>query len=309
MASKVYFTRALDGDAVVKMFKKVGVELKGKIALKIHSGEVNGPYFLKPAYLKPIYDLTKGTFVECNAAYKDFFARGSRYTTELHQKILKDNGWEGTQFVIMDENPEKDKKIKVEGGEIIKENILGEHYDEFDSLLVVAHFKGHPVGGFGGALKQLSIGFASRAGKTQIHTAGKTLDYNICFDNCCTAKEFCKGMGEAASSVHKYYKAKNMGGPVYICVLKDISLYCDCTGLAAPAPEINDIGILSSTDPVAIDQACLDLIKKTKDKGTEKFLEQVKNLSGEEALTTAEKLGAGSTKYELVFDEGDGPKV
>lgn len=305
--SKVYFTRNLSPESLINLYKKVGVTQKGKLALKVHSGETNGPYFLKPDYLKPIYDHTKGTFVECNAAYKEFFAKGARYTTELHRKTMEENGWKNYNFVIMDEDPEKDKKLKIEGAEFIKENILGEHYDEFDSLLVLAHFKGHPMAGFGGSLKQLSIGFASRAGKSLIHTAGFTSDYNTAFDHCCSPIDFAKSMGEAAASVHKYYKDKNMGGPVYINVIKDISLYCDCTGVAAPKPEINDIGIMASTDPVAIDQASFDLIKKTKDNGTGKFLEQVKTLCGEEIITTAEKFGAGSSKYELIFDEGDGP--
>lgn len=308
MASKVFFTRDLKPEAIIKLYKKVGIEQKGKLALKVHSGETKGPYFLKPDYLKPVYEYTKGTFVECNAAYKEFFAKGARFTTELHEKTRKENGWGDYRFCIMDENPEKDKKIPVEGGVLIKENIVGEHYDEFDSLFVIAHFKGHPMAGFGGSLKQLSIGYASRAGKSLIHTGGYTTDYNIAFDHCCSAPDFAKGMGEAAASVHKYYKSKNMGGPIYVNVMKDMSLYCDCTGVAAPAPEIHDIGILASTDPVAIDQACLDIIKKTNDKGTSALLEQIKKLSGEDIITTAEKLGAGSSKYELIFDEGDGPQ-
>ena len=201
----------------------------------------------------------------------------------------------------MDEHPEKDKKLKVEGGEFIKENIVGEHYDEYDSLLVIAHFKGHPVGGFGGALKQLSIGYASRAGKAQIHSAGKQPDYEKCWNELCTAPQFAQSMGEAASSVHKYYKAKNMGGPVYISVMKDMSLYCDCTGVAAPKPEIEDIGILASTDPVAIDQACVDLIyKATDDPGQKHFIERVETRHGIHTIEAAAELGVGSREYELI---------
>lgn len=316
MASKVYFTRNLDPESLVKMYKKVGVEQKGKIALKVHSGEIKGPYFLRPEFLKPLYDHTNGTFVECNAAYKEFFAVGGRWTTELHNKTKHDNGWDDYRFCLMDEDPTKDKKLPVEGGEIIKEDLLGEHYDEFDSLCVCAHFKGHPMAGFGGCIKQLSIGMASRAGKARIHTGAFTDDFNITFDadkdgnfvNCAKAADFAKAMGETAAAVHKYYKNKGMGGPVYLLCAKNISLYCDCVGLAQPKPEIHDIGIFAGTDPVAIDRACLDVIKKTTDPGTQKLLDQIKTLCGEEMINQAEKMGAGTTKYELVYDEGDAPQ-
>ena len=310
MTSKVYFTRKLTPETLVEMYKKLGVKQVGKLGLKIHSGEKNGPYFLKPSFLDSIYNSTGGTYIECNAAYKNFFSDGVRYNSELHKQSLKDNGWGNKRFVLMDENPDKDIKLDIEGGEVIKVDYVGEHIADFDSLLVLAHFKGHPMSGFGGALKQLGIGCASRRGKSNIHTAGKVVnDWEKMLDpsNPAEPAVFAKAVAEAASAVHKYFKKKNKGGPVYINVMKDISLYCDCTGVSAPKPEIGDKGVLISTDPVAIDQACVDIIKNCKDGGKEKMLKQIDDLKGEVVLDVAEKLGVGSRKYQLIFEKGDGP--
>lgn len=309
MTSKVYFTRKVTPEALVEMYKKLGIKQEGKLGLKIHSGEKSGPYFLKPAFLEKIYEHTKGTYIECNAAYKNFFSDGIRFTSDLHKQALKENGWQGKRFVLMDEEEKNDKSLPIKDGEVIKTNFVGEHLFDFDSLLVLAHFKGHPMSGFGGALKQLGIGCASRAGKSNIHTGGKVpKEWEKMLDNCAAPDKFAQAIAEAASTVHNYFKEKNKGGPVYINVMKDISLYCDCTGLSAPKPEIADKGILISTDPVAIDQACVDIIKNCKDAGKEKMLKQIEDLKGENVLAVGEKLGIGSRKYELIFDKDDGPQ-
>ena len=186
--SKVYFTKKISSDSIVNLYKKLDKNLEGNLALKVHSGELGGKYFLTPDFLQKIYDYTKGTFVECNAAYPV-----KRHTTELHKELLKDHGWvnNSRRFVIMDEDPNKDYKIPIQNPEMISENIVGEHLKDFDSCLVLAHLKGHGMGGFGGTLKQLSIGFASQAGKTWIHTAGKTTDWKILLDNVAREKKNC----------------------------------------------------------------------------------------------------------------------
>ena len=288
---------------MVRIFEKLNIQLKGRIGLKVHSGEAGGKYFLSPDFLQEIYDYTNGTFIECNAAYN-----GSRNTTENHRQLLKEHGWVANdrRTVIMDENCSNDFNLTIDNPEMIKENIVGEHLKDFDSCIVLAHFKGHPMGGFGGSLKQLSIGFASQAGKTWIHTVGnitnwEDMDYYLAND-----LNFTSAMGDAASSIVNYFRKR--GGIAFINVMSNISLYCDCAGDLAPEPKIHDIGILASTDPVAIDRACLDLIKKHVDNGTDELLEQIRNLTGENIITVAEKHGIGSQKYNLIdIDKEDMP--
>jgi len=289
----VYFTREISSSKMVEMFKKLNLNLTKNVALKIHSGEANGLYFLKPDFLQEIFDYTNGTFVECNTAYGSY-----RSNTLVHKKLLKENGWTkgNRRIVIMDENPEDDFILPVKNPQIIKENYVGGRLKEFDSCIVLSHFKGHKMGGFGGALKQLSIGFASQKGKSWIHTGGKVSDWNHAFDKDTPQEIFTAAMADAASTIVDYFKGK-IG---YISVLANISSSCDCAGTSAPEPKIHDIGILASVDPVAIDRASLDLIKSNVDVGTEELLEQISRLKGENTVNVAEKIGVGSQDYNLI---------
>ena len=289
----VYFTKTISPNAMVKMFEKLDVKLTGKVGLKVHSGEPNGPYFLRPDFLQPIYDHTKGTFLECNVAYTS-----ERLTTEKHEKVLQDNGWKDNnrRFEIMD--AEEDTAFELENYNILNITYAGKKLLDYDSCLVLSHFKGHAMGGFGGALKQLSIGFGSTKGKTWIHTAGKSTDYNELFIKKASQENFTASMADAASVIDNYFRKK--GGIAYVSVLANISIDCDCAGPGAKPPQIKDIGILASTDPVAIDQACLDMIKKTNETGTEAFLERVADRMGENTITSAVKLGLGKKEYKLV---------
>ena len=296
----VFFTKTITPERMVDIFKKLNVELTGNVGLKIHSGEPGGLYFLKPDFLQKIYDYTNGTFLECNTAYGT-----TRSSTNAHKETLKGNGWydNDRRIVIMDEDPEKDIEFTLSDHNMIGTTYAGEHLKDYQSCVVLSHFKGHQMGGYGGALKQLSIGFASQRGKTWIHTAGVTTDWNKMFANVANQENFTNAMGDAASEIVKYFKEK--GQIVYINVLANISKSCDCAGASAPPPKIKDIGILASTDPVAIDQACLDLIKKTKDEGTGEFLDQVKQLLGENTIKAAEKLGVGTRQYQLIDIDGN----
>ena len=293
--ANVYYTREITSSSIVKMFKKLNIHLKGRVGLKVHSGETGGKYFLTPDLLQEIYDYTNGTFIECNAAYN-----GGRNTTERHKELLKDHGWynKSRRTVIMDENSTCDKYLTIDNPIIISENIVGEHIEDFNSCIVLSHFKGHKLGGFGGALKQLSIGFASQAGKTRIHTAGNITEWQKMDDFLANALNFTAAMGDAASSVFKYFNER--GGIAFINVMANISLYCDCAGGDAKEPRIHDMGVLASTDPIAIDRACLDMIIKHVDKGTDDLLEQIKNLSGTNILFSAEKHNIGSQEYNLI---------
>ena len=293
--SDVYFTKEITSSKIVELYKKLNVNLKGRIGLKVHTGEEGGPYFLRPDFLQDIYNYTNGTFIETNTAYN-----GSRYTTERHRETLKINGWldKGRHTVIMDEDPTQDIQLNLTKYEKISKNYVGKHIEDFDSIIVLAHFKGHSVGGFGGALKQLSIGFASKFGKKWIHYAGKINDTTTNEKND-EQEDFTASMADAATSVVNYFKDKG-GDIVYINTMVNISLRCDCAGKNAPEPKIKDIGILASTDPVAIDKACLDLIKKCNDNGKKAWLEQLERLKGENTITIAEKNGIGSQEYNLI---------
>jgi uncharacterized Fe-S center protein len=293
--SNVYFTRTINSSNIVRIFKKLNVNLTGNIGLKVHSGENGGKYFLTPDFLEEIYNYTNGTYIECNTAYEN-----RRHSTELHRELLKEHGWldKNRRIVIMDENPSDDFNLTVDDPLVISENIVGAHLREFNSCLVLAHFKGHGMGGFGGALKQLSIGFASQSGKTWIHTGANTTDWTLMKYRRATSLNFTAAMGDAASSIVKYFRER--GGIAFISVMSNISLYCDCAGNLAPEPRIHDMGILASTDPVAIDRACLDLIKLHVDNGTEDLLEQIKNLDGENTIFAAEKHKTGTQEYNLI---------
>ena len=291
--SDVYFTKEISPEKIVELFKKLNANLKGKIGLKVHTGEKNGPYFLRPSFLKNIYDYTNGTFIETNVAY-----RGNRLTTELHRELLKLNGWNEYRTVIMDEEENNDKILNVNNYHKISKNIVGEHLYDFNSCLVLSHFKGHGMGGFGGALKQLSIGFASRAGKSNIHSAGTTKDYRTVWSQTASQLDFTSAMADAASSVVEYFKGK--GGIAYINVLANISKSCDCAGVRAPEPKIRNIGILASTDPVAIDKACYDLIVKENTEGSKDFIKQVQSKLGLNTLDVSVEHGLGVQDYNLI---------
>ena len=291
--SEVYFTKEISGEKIVEMFKKLNVKLEGNIGLKVHTGEKNGPYFLRPAFLKNIYDYTNGTFIECNTAYE-----GSRHLTKLHKQLLEWNGWSKYRTVILDEEDNTDISLKVEKPSNISLNFVGKHIKNYNSCLVLAHFKGHTMGGFGGAMKQLSIGFASRQGKCHIHSGGFSKNYKECWKHKAKQEDFTAAMADAASTVTKYFKDR--GGIAYINVLANISTMCDCGGSDAPPPKIRDIGILASTDPIAIDKACYDLIVDEDTEGSKDWVNQAETLRGLNTLEVGVKLGLGSMDYNLI---------
>ena len=294
MKSKVYFTRELTPEAVVKLYHALGIVLPGKVAVKIHSGEKGNQNFLHPEFWKPMVDEIYGTIVECNTAYGDATG-GVRDNTEAHLKLLEEHGW--TKYFDVDlmdaEGP--DVVWPIPNGKILKENRLGKNILNYDSMLVLAHFKGHPAGGYGGALKQLAIGCASRAGKALIHSAGKTDDRFETWNQHASNVEFPEAMADAASSVAEHFKGKI----AYVNVMKNLSVDCDCC-VVAEDPCMKDIGILSSLDPVAIDQACIDLVVNSEDPGKEHFMERVNSRNGIHTIEAAADLGMGSREYELI---------
>lgn len=283
---KVYFSRTITPEKVAEIYSLCGKKLSGRVAVKLHSGEVGNQNFLKPDFWKPIIDLTGGTVTECNTAYE-----GERDTTAKHLKTLKKHGWsEYFKVDLMDaEGP--DLVLDIPDGRIIRKNFVGKNLKNYDSLIVLSHFKGHPMGGYGGALKQLSIGIASSYGKAYIHGAGNvkeiwTSDHD----------SFLEAMADAALSVVRFFK----GNAVYINVMKNLSVDCDCCAVAEN-PCMKDIGILASCDPVAIDQACIDLVYAAKDDpGQKHFLERVESRNGVHTIEAAAELKVGSREYELV---------
>ena len=301
--SKVYFTKEISPSKIVEMFKKLNVSLPGNIGLKVHTGELGGKYFLTPDFLQKIYDYTNGTFIECNTAYIR-----NRHTTAFHKEVLKIHGWvnNSRKADIMDEDPSEDYTIEVNNGKMIHKDYVGGHFKNYDSCLVLAHFKGHPVGGFGGALKQLSIGFASQAGKSYIHSAGRTTNWTDMTIGEASKENFTAAMGDAASAVVEHFRKK--GNIAFINVLANISLHCDCRGPFAPEPKIRDFGILASMDPVAIDRACLDMIKNYTSEGTEELFDQIEKFDGENIIDVAEEHGIGSQKYVIVDVDDDEKK-
>ena len=285
MKSKVFFTRCLEPQKVLELYSSVGKELCGKVAIKLHSGETGNQNFLGPDFWKPIIDKVDGVAVECNTAYE-----GTRNTTEKHLKTLDEHGWSKYfKFDLLDaEGP--DAVLDIPDGKCIKKNYVGKNLLNYDSLLVLSHFKGHPMGGFGGALKQLSIGIASSFGKAYIHGAGEpekiwTADHD----------SFLESMADAAKSVVEHFR----DNIVYINVMKNMSVDCDCCAVAED-PCIADIGMLASTDPVAIDKACVDLVYASNDKGKAHLIERIESRNGILTVNAAERLGIGSTDYELI---------
>ena len=280
MKSKVYFTRTITPEKVLEMY-----ELIGKIAVKLHSGEEGNQNFLKPDFWRAIIDKLNGTVVECNTAYE-----GSRNTTEKHLKTIEKHGWSKYFEVDLMDAEGPDMILDISEGKVIQKNYVGKDMKNYDGMIVLSHFKGHPMGGYGGALKQLSIGCASSYGKAYIHGAGEpekiwTADHDL----------FLESMADAAKSVHEYFK----GNIVYINVMKNMSVDCDCCAVAED-PCMDDIGILISTDPIAIDQACIDLVYASNDNGKDHLIERIESRHGIHTIEAASELGYGSREYELI---------
>lgn len=294
MKAKVYFTKEITPEQVVEMYRALGVELPGKVAVKVHSGEKGNQNFLHPEFWRPMVEEVHGTIVECNTAYGDATG-GVRDNTESHLKLIEEHGWNKYFDVDLMDAEGPDVVWPIPNGKILKENYLGKNIENYDSMLVLAHFKGHPMGGYGGALKQLAIGCASRAGKALIHSAGKTDDRYETWKQHASSIEFPEAMADAASSVTDHFKDHI----VFINVMKNLSVDCDCCAVAED-PCMKDIGILASTDPVAIDQACMDLVIHSDDPGRDHFMERVNSRNGIHTIEAAEELGMGTREYELI---------
>lgn len=287
--SKVYFTKDISASSLIKMFDVLGKKLNGKVGVKISTGEKGNNNYLNPNLIKDLVSYVSGTIVECNTAYA-----GNRNTTALHLETIKEHGFVDIADIdIMDSDG--DMKIPVNNGFHLKYNYVGSHLKNYDSILMLSHFKGHPMGGFGGALKNMSIGVASSAGKAYIHTAGKTNEVEELWSNIAEQDDFLESMADADQSVVDYMN----GNIVYINVINNISVDCDC--VASPEDVcMNDIGIVSSLDPVAIDRACVDLIYNSSDKGRNHMVERIERQNGTHILDSAEKLGIGSQDYEFI---------
>ena len=282
---KVYFSGTVSPEKAAELFALLGVELKGRIALKVHSGEDGNQNFLRPAFWKPLIDNVGGTIVECNTAYE-----GSRNTAQRHLKLMKKHGWSELFDVDILDAEGPDLVLDIPDGKVIKKNYVGKDLLNYDSVLVLSHFKGHPMGGFGGALKQLSIGFASSYGKKYIHGAG---DPKVLWD--ADHDSFLESMADAAASVVRMFD----GRIAYVNVMANMSVDCDCCAVAED-PCMKDIGILVSTDPVAVDQACLDLVYASSDRGRDRLIERIESRNGVHTVDSAAALGIGSKEYELI---------
>ena len=290
MKSKVYFCKEITPENVVKMYKALGRELAGKVAVKLHSGEEGNQNYLRPEFVKPMVEYVNGTVVECNTAYE-----GARNTSEKHKKLLEEHNWNKYFNVDLMDEEGPDKVLPVENGKVLKENFVGKDIEKYDSMLVLSHFKGHPMGGYGGALKQLSIGCASSEGKAWIHSAGQSKDQYSIWNNLPEQNKFLESMADAAGTVVKYFGDKI----AFINIMANMSVDCDCCAVAED-PCMKDIGILASTDPIAIDQACIDLVKQSNDPGKEHFLERVNSRNGTHTIDSAAELGFGTKEYELI---------
>lgn len=287
--AKVYFIKDISKESLVKVYEALGVNLKGKVAVKLHSGEEGNQNYLKPEFVKDLILHVGGTVVECNTAYE-----GKRNTTEKHEKLMNDHGW-SKYFEVDILDSEADMVLENSNGEIIKKNYVGEKMKNYDSMLVLSHFKGHPMGGFGGAIKNISIGLASSKGKGYIHSGGME---NASFEEIMNADHdnFLKSMADSAKTITDYYK----DNIVYINVMVNLSRDCDCCHVAED-PCMEDIGILASKDPVSLDQACLDLIYNSSDPGKDMFIERVESRNGLLTILSLVEQGVGSRDYELIL--------
>ena len=295
--AKVYFIKEITPENIIKAYDAVGKKLTGKVAAKMHSGEKGNQNYLRPEFVKDMVNYVDGTVVECNTAYE-----GARNSTEKHKELIKEHEWDKYfPFDLLDEEG-PDMELDVPNGKVLKKNYVGKDLAKYDSLLVLSHFKGHAMGGYGGALKQLSIGCASSKGKTLIHTAGKVEDQTELFNNLPEQDRFLEAMADAAESVVNYFN----GNAVYINIMKNISVDCDCDGNAS-APCMKDVGILASLDPIAIDQACLDLVYNSTDPGKDALIKRIESLHGVHTVEAASNLGFGTREYELIdIDEEEG---
>ena len=290
MKAKVYFSKQITPEKVVELYKAVGLELPGKVAVKVHSGEPGNQNFLTPEFWQPMVETVHGTIVECNTAYP-----GERNTTDAHRRTMIKHGWSKLFNVDILDAEGPDLELPIPNGKRIQKNLVGKNIKNYDSMLVLSHFKGHPMGGYGGALKQLSIGCASSAGKTYIHSGGKVTDQHILWENCAEQDTFLEAMADAASTVAKHFAGKI----AYVAIMKNLSVDCDCCAVAED-PCMNDVGILSSLDPVALDRACIDLVINSNDPGRDHFMERVNSRHGTHTIDSAETLGIGTQAYELV---------
>ena len=290
MESKVYFTKEITPEKVVEMYKALGIDLPGKVAVKLHSGEEGNQNYVRPEFVRPMVEYVKGTVVECNTAYD-----GERNYTDKHRKVLDSHGW--TKYFDVDlmdaEGP--DVEWEIPNGKVLKKDLLGKNIMNYDSMLVLSHFKGHPMGGYGGALKQLSIGCASSAGKSLIHSGGVTDDQKKTWGMHAEQDRFLEAMADAASCVVKHFEGKI----AFISIMCNLSVDCDCCAVAED-PCMKDIGILASLDPVAIDQAAIDLVKASDDPGKAHFLERVESRHGTHTIDAAAELGYGTKEYEVI---------
>ena len=288
--SKVYFTKEITPQSLIKMYEAIGKELKGKVGVKISTGEPGGHNFLNPNLIKDLVNKLNGTIIECNTAYE-----GRRNTTEEHWKAIKEHGFLDIAKVdIMDE--EGDMPIPVENGFHLKENYVGAHLKNYNSILMLSHFKGHAMGGFGGALKNMSIGIGSSNGKAWIHTAGKTRNPAELWSNLPEQDDFLESMADACKGVMNYIGRDNI---IYINVANNLSVDCDCDS-NPHAPEMADIGIFASTDPVAIDQACYDAVVNSQDEGKKALIERMDSRHGIHTVEAASDLGLGNREYEII---------
>lgn len=288
--SKVYFSKKITKENIVEMYKALGRELPGKVAVKVHSGEAGNQNYLRPEFMKDIVEYVDGTIVECNTAYE-----GERNVTDKHVALMKKHGWSEVFDVDILDAEEPDLVLDIPNGKVIQENYVGKNMSNYDSMLVVSHFKGHPMGGYGGALKQLSIGCASSRGKSWIHSAGITTDQTKLWDNTAEQDKFLEAMADAAKSVVDFFGDKI----AYINIMCNMSVDCDCCAVAED-PCMPDIGILASTDPVALDKACVDLVKNSTAEGKDHLLERIESRHGTHTIDAAEELGIGTQDYELI---------
>ena len=286
---KVYMYKEINAENLVKIYKALGREAKGRVAVKLSTGEPGGHNFLDPNLIKNLVQTVNGTIVECNTAYG-----GGRANTESHLKAAEDHGFTKIAKVdIMD--AEGEVSLPVKGGKHLSEDFVGKNYLNYDFIVVLSHFKGHAMGGFGGAIKNISIGIASSQGKAWIHSAGKTKNPQEAWSNLPPQDDFLESMTEAAKAIVDHC-GENI---LYISVANNLSVDCDCDALPED-PKMGDIGILASLDPVALDRACTDLVRASEDHGKIHLIERIDSRHGMHTLEYAEQLGMGSQKYELV---------
>lgn len=290
MQAKVYFTNKITPDSLLNIYNNIGKKLEGNVAIKIHSGEKGNQNFIKPNFYEKLVREVNGVIVECNTAYS-----GARNTSKKHLALLNDHEWNKYYKVDLMDEVGPDVVLDIPNGKVIKKDYVGKNLLNYNGMIVCSHFKGHPMGGYGGAIKQLSIGCASSAGKAYIHSAGRTLDQYNLWGDLPTQDTFLEAMADAASAIHNHFN----GNIVYINIMCNLSVDCDCCEVAED-PCMADIGILASKDPVALDQACLDLIKKSSDRGRDHFLKRVKRQNGEYVLDAAINISFGTKEYELI---------